>query len=631
MKMLFATALTVCALCGTALAQTPVAKNGKLSVQNGQIVNKDGKPVALRGMSFFWNQWQEGSKYYTSGVTGWLASDWKVDIVRLAINPGNSGDNDNWKTVASAAIENGIYVILDWHTEGQSDESAARSFFQRQANAYKNTPNVIFEIWNEPTTQTWATIKSYATNVVSTIRGEGADNIIIIGSRDYSKRVDEAAASPVSGTNLAYSVHYYTAEPGTQNQSDLRTWANVALNAGLALFVTEFGISESDGGGKNPSKIDTVEANKWFEYLDKNSIGWANWSICDKNEAASALNGTQSTTGNWPISGLSASGRFIRQKLVDYRTKTYSVTVTKDGQGNVTSDPPGPSYPHGSMVTLTAVGEPGWVFERWGGTDGSNLGTRNPGTFTTPLYSNKSVVAIFGQGSMIKNGTFTSNYNDWQSSGISLAIEDGTLKATVTGTTAFVRQSGLNLEKNKKYALSFRAKSASGSAAVTPRITNSGGTSYWEGDAVALTSAWKAANFEFCMGASDANAQIRFQTNNASGSVWNIDDIKLDESGVCQGGPPDTTKPPAAVLTPGVKAHKASWSVSRSGGALQLRGAAEQGARVSLYDVRGKVVKSMAAADGLTLGAGIPAGSYFVVVRDRAGGEVLRTRVVLAR
>ena len=631
MKMLFAAALAVCVLGGGVFAQTtppagsPVAKHGKLSVSGNRIVNKDGQPVALRGMSFFWSttSW-EGSKFYTAGVTDWLVSDWKVDIVRVAVDPGSRG---NWDTVVKAAIAKGIYVIIDWHSHtANNDEQAAKTFFAEQAAAYKNTPNVLFEIFNEPIEQSWSTIKTYATAVVSSIRGAGADNIIIVGSRDYSKRVDEAAASPLSGTNIAYSVHYYTAEPGTQHQSDLRTFCNTALNKGLALFVTEFGISEANGNGKT----DTKEADVWFEFLDRNSMGWANWSIVDKGESSCALNSGASTSGGWNSGNLTASGTYIRGKLLEYGTKTWTVNVTKTGQGTVAISPTGgPSYQHGTMITLTATGDPGWAFEKWEGADGASLGIRNPATFAGPLYSNKSVVAVFGQGSMIRNGTFTNAIGEWtqQSTGVTLAQDDGTLKVTVTGASAAVRQFDLNLEKGKKYALSFRAKSSGGNVSVTPRMTNrTGAVAYWEGAPVALTSAWAATQREFSMCAeTDAAARFWLQTNDASGAVYNVDDIMLDASGTatgCQG---------TAVLPSRVSTHKAVWSVSRSGGALQLRGPAESGARVSLYDVRGKVVMSLAAADGLSLGAGIPAGSYFVVVRDRAGGEVLRTRVVLAR
>ena len=647
MKILFTAALVICALCGSISAQpagSPVAKHGKLSVKGNRIVNKDGQPVALRGMSFYWNNGWTQPSFYNSGVVNTLADDWKVDIVRVAIDPEETG-NTNWGTVVAAAKARGIYVIIDFHAHSKNYSDRSKTFFEGVAGntEYKNAPHVIYEIFNEPCPTTanqnggggcqgdsWLNdVKPYAETVVKAIRDKGDTSVIIIGTPDFSKRVDEASNNPVTaggGKNLAYAVHYYTAEPGTQHQGDLRGWANVALNKGFALFVSEFGISEANGKGS----IDTKEADVWFEFLDKNSIGWANWTIAAGSDASWALNAGASATGGWQSSNLSASGTYIKGKLVDYGTKTWTVNVTKEGQGSFKADPPGPTYQHGTMVTLTATGEPGWTFERWGGTDGSNLGTKNPATFSSPLYSNKSVVAIFGQGSMIKNGTFTNNTENWQGSGMTIALDAGTLKATVTEATASVMQPNVNLESSTEYTLSFRAKAASSGVTVIPRATNRASTIYWSGDPVALTTEWKEVTATFCMSAAtDATGRIRFQSDDAAGKVWNLDDVMLNATGTCEGVEPP--KPPQSVLPLTVKSQRSGWSISRVSGSLQLRGPAEAGARVSLYDVRGKVVRSMAASDGLTLGAGVPAGSYFVVVKSNKGSEVLRTKVVVAR
>ncbi len=49
------------------------------------------------------------------------------------------------------ATAKGIYVILDWHDHNAHQHlDPAKSYFREVAQAYKNTPNVIFEIFNEP-------------------------------------------------------------------------------------------------------------------------------------------------------------------------------------------------------------------------------------------------------------------------------------------------------------------------------------------------------------------------------------------------------------------------------------------------------------------------------------------------
>jgi len=72
----------------------------------------------------------------------------------------------------------------------------------------------------------------------------------------------------------------------------------------------------------------------------------------------------------------------------------YTLTVTKQGQGNVTLDPSGGTYDDGTSVELTATPASGWHFVRW---EGALAGSTNPKSIT--MNSNKSVTAVFEQDS----------------------------------------------------------------------------------------------------------------------------------------------------------------------------------------------------------------------------------------
>jgi len=652
-KKIAAAALAVCTLCGGVLAQSapagsPVAKHGQLKVTNGKIVDQNGESFPMRGMSFFWStpSW-EGAKYYNEGTVKWLAEDWKVDIVRVAMNPSQRGD---WETVVSAAIKYGIYVIIDWHSHNASGQQGdAQTFFSTVSSKYKGTPNVLYEVYNEPCPkgeqsgaclgEDWSGIRSYAQAVVTTIRTNDKNNLIIIGSTDYSKRVDQAAENPVSGDNLVYSVHYYTAEPGTYHQADLRAWCNTALGKGLALLVTEFGLSEADGGIKNNTKIDTLEANRWFSFLDQNGIGWMNWSICDKGEAASALKGGAGSTGNWSESNLTDGGKFIRNTLRRY-TETRKLNVTVNGAGGRVDISPagGPNFPYGTPITLTATTTGGnWMFEGW---SGGASGSKSP-LVLPPLYSDLNITATFSEGSMIKNGSFTNDYLNWSSAGVTLSHDaaGGFLKVSVAtggGASTRVQQTGLKIEAGKRYTLSFRAKTASGTRNLTARITNSNrDRNYMDTAAVSLTTEWKTFEKEFSMCyksssgtlVTDESAVLMFVCGGSPADAWewHLDDVKLNETGTgsCSGTPVRFTALPTG---------KTMWSISQVGGAVRLSGPVEAGAVLSLYDTRGKIVRSMAAKDGLTLNsAGIPTGNYLAVVKNGAGAEVYKTRFSLVR
>lgn len=84
-------------------------------------------PVQLRGLSLFWSQWSEGYPYYTSDAIKNLKRCWHVNVVRAAVGIDQPGDSDGGylsqpdreyakvKKVIDAAIQEGIYVVVDFH------------------------------------------------------------------------------------------------------------------------------------------------------------------------------------------------------------------------------------------------------------------------------------------------------------------------------------------------------------------------------------------------------------------------------------------------------------------------------------------------------------------------------------
>lgn len=80
------------------------------------------------------------------------------------------------KEAVEAAKELGIYVIIDWHilNDGNPNQNKekAKEFFKEMSSLYGNTPNVIYEIANEPNGDVnWKRdIKPYAEEVISVIR-----------------------------------------------------------------------------------------------------------------------------------------------------------------------------------------------------------------------------------------------------------------------------------------------------------------------------------------------------------------------------------------------------------------------------------------------------------------------------
>ncbi len=297
-----------------AAPETPVAKHGQLRVEKGAIVGEHGKAVSLAGPSLFWSQWMP--QFYNRRCIEWIAKDWRAGIVRAAVavepNAYLEDPEREWRkveAVVDAAIEFGLYVIVDWHDHrAQNHVEQAVRFFERLARKYGSRPNLIYEIYNEPVRVPWSqVVKPYSERVIRVIRAIDLDNLIVIGASSWSQDVDVAATDPIQGRNLVYSLHFYA---GTHKQW-LRDKADKALAAGLALMVTEWGTTLASGDGP----VDRASTEEWLAWMRRHNLSWCNWSIADKREGSAVLQPGANPEGGWKESDLTQSGRYVRDKV----------------------------------------------------------------------------------------------------------------------------------------------------------------------------------------------------------------------------------------------------------------------------------------------------------------------------
>ncbi|TLX78264.1 glycoside hydrolase family 5 protein [Labilibacter sediminis] len=298
---------------------TPVEIYGRLSTKGKYIVDEIGIPVQLRGMSLFWSQWM--GKYWNADVVNWLAEDWESSIIRAAMGVDANGgyiskasEKEKVELIVDAAIAKGVYVIIDWHSHhAENYEEEAVIFFTEMAKKYGQYPNVIYEIYNEPLNVSWSdVIKPYAETVIAAIRKHDSDNIILVGTRNWSQEVSEVIGSQIEGENIGYVFHFYASTKGHQKLVPI---AEAAIQANIPLFVTEWGVSDASGGGD----FNREWTRDWVRFLDKHKLSWCNWSIADKDETASALIPGANVKGHWVESELSESGVYIRNVLRSHR------------------------------------------------------------------------------------------------------------------------------------------------------------------------------------------------------------------------------------------------------------------------------------------------------------------------
>jgi len=292
---------------------SPVAEHGRLAVSGSRVVDQHGQSIRLRGMSLFWSQWE--AEYWNEDVVRWLATDWKVSLVRAAMGVEMGGHLENpdaerrkLRTVVDAAVRAGIYVIIDWHDHHADQHLGdAKAFFANMAQIYGRLPNVLFETFNEPLQHNWwQVVKPYHTELVQVIRRH-SDNIVICGTPTWSQDVDIASMDPVPGKNIAYTLHFYAASHG----EPLRQKARTAMARGVALFATEWGTCEASGNGA----LNKGEANAWLAFFEQHQISDANWAVSDKDESCSALRVGADAKGGWTMDQLTESGNFVRNAL----------------------------------------------------------------------------------------------------------------------------------------------------------------------------------------------------------------------------------------------------------------------------------------------------------------------------
>jgi endoglucanase len=294
-----------------------VHRYGQLQVKNGQLCDRSGNSIQLRGIgSHDLKQFP-----FTRNTVSNLVNDWHVTVVRAAMYTDSFGSSyirepkvkQTVKLIVDEAIRNDVYVIVDWHIlqDGNPNQykKKAKEFFQEMAGTYRDSPNVIYEICNEPNGNdvTWKDIKAYGDFIIPAIRAIDPDSVIIVGTGVWSQDVRAAAAAPLNFTNVLYALHFYAGP----THVELRRKADLALSRNLPLFVSEWGLTDYTGNGE----LYLDEAQRWVDWMNKHKISWASWSFSNADEASAALQPRVKMDGPWRDSDLTRSGKWIKSRM----------------------------------------------------------------------------------------------------------------------------------------------------------------------------------------------------------------------------------------------------------------------------------------------------------------------------
>lgn len=284
---------------------------------------EDGTLVQLRGISTHGLGWFPG--YVNDAMIAQAGQEWGCNVFRLAMYTAeyngyctsDSSQKKNLKKIidtgVQAAVEQEMYVIIDWHILSDSNPNTykeeAKKFFAEMAEKYADIPNVIYEICNEPNGgASWSTIRQYALEIIPVIREHAPEAVIIVGTPTWSQDVDVAAKNPITEyDNIMYALHFYAAT----HKDNLRDKCKTAVAKGLPLFVTEYGICDASGNGA----IDKTQADKWIELLDSYGISHVMWNLSNKAETSAMIKSSCNKTSNLTDNDLSATGKWFVEMM----------------------------------------------------------------------------------------------------------------------------------------------------------------------------------------------------------------------------------------------------------------------------------------------------------------------------
>lgn len=280
-----------------------------LSTKGIQIVNTENEQVVLKGVTVpeshrLYDEEKFNEEFFED------VFDMGGNAIRVPVDPAEYKHDDYymWRyldRVVTWAGEHDNYVIIDWDytgnpIDGSGDEMPdiddnpldySAEFWKNIAEYFKNTPNVIFEIYNEPVGMSDSEWKRCADSLISVIRSAGAKQLIIVGSPDYCYDLGWLDELGETNSNTAFSLHVYP---------DKVFWQKFMSGyvTSYPIVVTEWGYADDDVEVKNEKLKGTrnVFGIKFSSYLEKHDIGWIASSYDYKSEPSMFKNGYKNKT-----------------------------------------------------------------------------------------------------------------------------------------------------------------------------------------------------------------------------------------------------------------------------------------------------------------------------------------------
>lgn len=274
----------------------------QIRVEANRFIDTEGKTVIFKGYSssdpeklFREGKWE---KPYFQELRKWGAN-----IVRFPVHPRAwraLGEKEYLKLLdkgIALAAEQGMYVIIDWHSIGNlcteqffgegyvTTRAETLAFWSVIANRYRGNSAVAFlELYNEPTTDngklgvcSWSDWKKLVEEMIATIRKTGNQSIPLVAGFNWGYDLTEIREHPVDAEGIAYVSHPYPQKrPKPWEEKWTEDWGFVSEK--YPLILTEIGFCGPDDRGAHiPVISDESYGDAITAYCQEKGISYVVW------------------------------------------------------------------------------------------------------------------------------------------------------------------------------------------------------------------------------------------------------------------------------------------------------------------------------------------------------------------
>ena len=231
-------------LLAGAFERNYVTYNGQLHVEGTKLMNEHNEEVRLKGTVLANDKNDKFSKTLLSNLKDKWNNNvikvgcWSTEAGQVGIYTDEARMQEMYQIIDNAISLDMYVIVIFWSGDNLTDnvQNEAIDYFTQIASRYKDVPNLIYEIANEPS-NTWDEIKSYANVLIDTIRSISPNSLIIspvIGNCGF---FDGVINSLLEYDNIMYAAHIYYGGQGLGGNA--QSMSNAALN-GVPIFVSEW-------------------------------------------------------------------------------------------------------------------------------------------------------------------------------------------------------------------------------------------------------------------------------------------------------------------------------------------------------------------------------------------------------